>query len=107
MTTQNAFNIISGGKGAATQLTEALSFIVTSQMNQLGINNLLGNALGDNSALNSILVAVLNGNQNTSTSLTKNLNGVITQQLVDGLFNIIEDAENNMRNNPAGFKIRF
>ncbi len=111
MTTQDAISIISGGKGAATQflkgqsatqLTEALSPVVTSKMNQLGVNNLLENALGGNNALNSILGAVLNGNQNTSTSLTQNLNDVVTQQLVDGLFNIIEDAENNTRNNPEG-----
>ncbi|APD07842.1 hypothetical protein UJ101_02342 [Flavobacteriaceae bacterium UJ101] len=109
MTPQDAINIISGGKGAATQflkdksytqLVDAISPVVSSQMDQLGVNNLLGNALGGNNALNSILGSVLGGNQ--STSLTQNLNGAVTQQLVDGLFNVVEDAENTTRNNPAG-----
>lgn len=109
ITTQDAITIISGGKGAATQylkdqsytqLVDAISPVVSSQMDQLGVNQLLGNALGNNNALNSILGTVLGGNQ--SSSITQNLNGAVTQQLVDGLFNIIEDTENKTRNNPTG-----
>ncbi|MFV0238012.1 MAG: DUF4197 family protein [Flavobacteriales bacterium] len=107
ITTQDAINIISGGKGAATQflrnksytqLTEAITPVVSSQMDQLGVNNLLGSALGGNNALNSILGSVLGGNQ---SALTQNLNETVTKQLVDGLFNVIEDAENTTRDNPA------
>ncbi|MFV0530714.1 MAG: DUF4197 family protein [Flavobacteriales bacterium] len=109
MTLQDAINIVSGGKGAATkflkdksytQVVNALSPVVNSQMSQLGVNNLLENALGGNNALNSILGSVLGGSQ--STSLTQNLNNAVTQHLTDGLFNVIEDAENNTRNNPTG-----
>lgn len=108
MTTQDAIAIISGGKGAATQflkdksyspLVEALSPVVSTQLDQLGVNNLLGNALGGN-GLNNILGAVLGGN--SSTVLTQGLNNAVTEQLANGLFNVIEDAENTTRNNPAG-----
>ncbi len=109
ITTQDAVNIISGGKGAATQflkdksyssLVEALTPVVSSQLDQLGINNLIGSAFGGNNALNSILGTVVGGN--TNTSLTQGLNNAVTEQLANGLFNVIEDAENSTRSNPAG-----
>ncbi|WP_335966170.1 DUF4197 family protein [Galbibacter sp. PAP.153] len=109
MTAQDAINIISGGKGAATQylkgktyndLTTAIGPVVNKQTESLGINSLLSNALGsNNSSLNAILGTVL-GN-GTATNTTELLNDAITKQLTDGLFSIVEDVENDTRANPS------
>ncbi|MCM5661606.1 DUF4197 family protein [Galbibacter mesophilus] len=109
MTPQDAIAILSGGKGAATQylkdktytdLTKAINPVVTSKTESLGINSLLDNALGgNNSSLNEIVGVVLG--TGSSANGTVQLNDAITKQLTDGLFNIVEDAENDARSNPT------
>ncbi|WP_456867643.1 DUF4197 domain-containing protein [Galbibacter sp. BG1] len=109
MTTQDAIAIISGGKDAATSylkdktyndLTTAIAPVVTDKTESLGINSLLNNALGgNNSSLNGVLGAVLGTGSTASGS--EQLNDVVTKQLVDGLFNIVEQTENNVRSNPS------
>ena len=109
MTTQDAIAIISGGKDAATSylkdktyndLTTAIAPVVTDKTESLGINSLLNNALGgNNSSLNGVLGAVLGTGSTASGS--EQLNDAVTKQLVDGLFNIVEQTENNVRSNPS------
>ncbi|WP_417444524.1 DUF4197 domain-containing protein [Joostella sp.] len=109
MTAQDAIAIVSGGKGAATKylkdktytdLTTAISPVVNQKTESLGVNSLLNNALGgSNSSLNGIFGAVLGTGSTDSGSAQ--LNDAITNQLVDGLFNIVEDVENDARENPS------
>ncbi|QLE01689.1 DUF4197 domain-containing protein [Galbibacter sp. BG1] len=109
MTPQDAVSILSGGKGAATQylrnktytdLTKAINPVVTAKTESLGINKLLNNALGGtNSSLNELIGAVLG--TGSSASGSDQLNDAITKQLTDGLFNIVEDGENDARENPS------
>ncbi|MEH6703688.1 MAG: DUF4197 domain-containing protein [Galbibacter orientalis] len=109
MTTQDAIAIISGGKDAATSylkdktyndLTTAIAPVVTDKTESLGINSLLNNALGgNNSSLNGVLGTVLGTGSTASGS--EQLNDAVTKQLVDGLFNIVEQTENNVRSNPS------
>lgn len=109
MTTQDAIAIISGGKDAATSylkdktyndLTTAIAPVVTDKTESLGINSLLNNALGgNNSSLNGVLGAVLGTGSTASGS--EQLNDAVTKQLVDGLFNIVAQTENNVRSNPS------
>ncbi|MEL4308157.1 DUF4197 domain-containing protein [Joostella sp. CR20] len=110
MTAQDAISIISGGKGAATSylkdktytdLINAITPVVSQKTEALGVNDLLNNALGANSSsLNSILGSVL-GTSTTTNNTSDILTDAVTKQLTDGLFNIVEDTENNVRSNPS------
>jgi len=109
MTLSDAVAIVSGGNGAATnylrtttetKLQTAISPLVHTQTEKLGVNTLLNNALGgQNGTLNAILGTVLGTGSNQNT--TELLNDAITQQLIEGLFNIVEDVENDTRANPS------
>ncbi|MCX2679723.1 DUF4197 family protein [Galbibacter sp. EGI 63066] len=109
MTPQEAISIVSGGQGAATQylknkthdqLVSAITPVVNQQTERLGVNSLLSNALGGNNMLNSILGAVM-GTNDAASSTTDMLQSAITNQLVDGMFNIVEDVERDARQNPG------
>lgn len=109
MTLSDAINIVSGGSGAATnylktktetQLSAAIKPVVRTQTDKLGINSLLSNALGTNSGTFSSVLGALMGT-GTTQNTSELLNDAITQQLVEGLFNVVEDVENDTRANPS------
>src|SRR5690606_36992589 len=109
MTLTDAINIVSGGSGAATnylktktetQLSAAIKPVVRVQTDKLGINSLLSNALGTNSGTFSSVLGALMGT-GTTQNTSELLNDAITQQLVEGLFNVVEDVEDDTRANPS------
>lgn len=109
MTLADAIGIVSNGKGAATdylktktksQLLTAVKPIVNTQTEKLGVNSLLNNALGSNNETFSAVLGAVLGTGSTQNT-TQILNDAITSQLVDGLYNVVEDVENDTRANPG------
>lgn len=106
MTAADAISIISGGKGAATrflkqktqtQLIAAIQGRVDSKLNEYGLVKSLNTAL-NSSSLSGILSSVTG---NTNTSATSGLSQMASEQMVNGLFKIVENYENEKRNNSA------
>lgn len=91
--------IMQGGNGVATQilrekteqqLVMAITPKVDEKLNEFGIVRSINTALQGTSLLGSIF-----GNQSSSSNLGSNgLTQLASQQMVNGLFNIIEDYEN-------------
>lgn len=95
LTPEDVTKVANGGKGAATQLLKektaqqimlAIQPKVDEKLNEFGIVRSINLALQGNNLLGGIL-----GNQTTtgSTSLSK----LASEQMVNGLFNIIEEHE--------------
>ncbi len=98
LTTEDITRIAEGGSGMATQilkektssqLISAISPKVDEKLNEFGIVKSINTALQGNNILGSIL-----GNNNSaSLSASGGLSKLVSEQLVNGLFNIIEDYE--------------
>lgn len=95
LTTEDITRIAQGGSGMATQilkektqtqLVAAISPKVDEKLNEFGIVKSINTALKGSSILDSLF-----GNGSTNTSF--NLSTLASQQLVNGLFNIVEDYE--------------
>jgi len=95
LTTEDITRIAQGGSGMATQilkektqtqLVAAISPKVDEKLNEFGIIGSINTALKGSSILDSLF-----GNGSTNTSF--NLSTLASQQLVNGLFNIVEDYE--------------
>lgn len=102
MTSEDAQRIVNGGRGAATaylrekasaQLMAAIAPKVDAKLNEYGIVRSINTALKGNSILGA-----LTGSQNTSAS--GSLSTLASEQLVNGLFNIIENHEKTSSENP-------
>jgi hypothetical protein len=105
MTSEDAQKIANGGKGAATaylrekassQLMAAIAPKVDAKLNEYGIVKTINTALKGNS-----LLGALTGNQTTTAS--SGLSSLASEQLVNGLFNIIENYEKTSPENPMNF----
>ena len=97
LTTEDAARIVQGGSGAATQilkertsqqLMEAIAPKVDAKLNEFGIVKTLNQALAGSNILGSIL-----GGQNSSSSVTGGISRFASEQMVNGLFNIIQNHE--------------
>lgn len=102
MTSEEAQKIALGGKGAATSflkektsapLIAAIAPKIDEKLNEYGIVKTINSALKGNSLLNSFL-----GNNNQSTS--GSISNLVTKQMVNGLFGIIENYEKTSTENP-------
>lgn len=105
ITVEDAKKIANGGKGAATaylrekasaQLMAAIAPQVDAKLNEYGIVKTINTALKGNSILGA-----LTGNQNATAS--SSISKLASEQLVNGLFNIIENHEKTTRDNPLNF----
>lgn len=105
MTSEDAQKIANVGKGAATaylrekaatQLMSAIAPKVDAKLNEYGIVKTINTALQGNSFLGA-----LTGNQTSTAS--SSLSKLASEQLVNGLFNIIENHENTSPENPLNF----
>lgn len=94
LTTEDAGRIAQGGTGVATQilrertsqqLMAAIAPKVDAKLNEFGIVKTLNTALAGSNILGSLL-----GGQN-STTITGGLSRFASEQMVNGLFNIIEN----------------
>ena len=97
LTAEDAARIVQGGSGAATQilkertsqqLMEAIAPKVDAKLNEFGIVKTLNQALAGSNILGSIL-----GGQNSSSSVTGGISRFASEQMVNGLFNIIQNHE--------------
>ena len=97
LTAEDAAKIVQGGSGAATQilrertsaqLMAAIAPKVDQKLNEFGIAKSLNSALNGSSLLGSIL-----GGQNNSNALTGSFSRFASEQMVNGLFNIIQSHE--------------
>jgi hypothetical protein len=97
LTPEDAARIVQGGSGIATQilrektetqLVAALTPKVDEKLNEFGILKTINTALSGNNLLGSLL-----GQNNTQSALSGGISHLATQQLVNGLFNIIQKNE--------------
>ena len=97
LTAEDAAKIAQGGRGAATkilrektsqQLMAALAPKVDAKLNEFGIVQSLNSAVAGTNLLGSIF-----GNSADTNMLTGSISRFAAQQMVDGLFNIIESHE--------------
>lgn len=97
LTAEDAARIVQGGSGAATQilrertseqLMAAIAPKVDAKLNEFGLVSSLNSALQGSNILGNIL-----GGQNSTNSLTGGISRFASQQMVNGLFNIIENHE--------------
>ncbi len=97
LTAEDAARIVQGGSGAATkilkertseQLMAAIAPKVDAKLNEFGLVSSLNSALQGSNILGNIL-----GGQNSTNSLTAGISRFASQQMVNGLFNIIENHE--------------
>lgn len=102
LTAEDAARIVQGGSGVATQIlrektsTQLMAAIapkVDAKLNEFGLVQSLNSALSGTHLLGSIL-----GNQNTANIATNGISKFAAQQMVDGLFNIIENHEQQNAN---------
>ncbi len=100
LTPEDAAKIAQGGTGAATQLLKertatqlmaAISPKVESKLNEFGIVKTLNTALAGSNMLGSLL----GGSSSSSSSLTGGLSKFASEQMVNGLFAIIQNSETN------------
>ena len=94
MTSAEAQQIAQGGSGAATaylkqktsaQLMAAIAPKVDAKLNEYGIVRSVNLALQGNNLLGGLL-----GNQNSNSSASLSLSNLAAEQMVNGLFNIVE-----------------
>lgn len=97
LTSEDVARIAEGGQGMATQvlkektseqLIAAISPKVEEKLNQFGIVKSVNTALQGNALLGSLL-----GGNTTNLSSTGGISRLASEQMVDGLFNIVEDYE--------------
>ncbi|WP_027376354.1 DUF4197 family protein [Kaistella palustris] len=97
LTVEDAARIVQGGTGAATQILKertseqlmaAIAPKVDAKLNEFGLVQSLNSAMGSTNILGSIF-----GSQGTSNSITSGISRFASQQMVNGLFNIIENHE--------------
>ncbi|MEC5156732.1 DUF4197 family protein [Chryseobacterium sp. MP_3.2] len=97
LTAADAARIIQGGSGAATQILKektsqqlmlAIAPKVDAKLNEFGIIKSLNSALAGSNLLGSIF-----GGQNNNLSATTGISNFASEQMVNGLFNIIQNHE--------------
>lgn len=97
LTAEDAARIVQGGSGTATQILKertseqlmaAIAPKVDAKLNEFGLVSSLNSALQGSGILGNIL-----GGQNSTNSLTGGISRFASQQMVNGLFNIIENHE--------------
>ncbi len=97
LTAEDAARIVQGGSGAATQILKertseqlmaAIAPKVDAKLNEFGLVSSLNSALQGSNILGSIL-----GTQNSTNSLTGGFSRFASEQMVNGLFNIIQSHE--------------
>ena len=97
LTAEDAARIVQGGSGTATQILKektsqqlmaAIAPKVDAKLNEFGLVSSLNSALQGSNILGNIL-----GGQNSTNSLTGGISRFASQQMVHGLFNIIESHE--------------
>lgn len=102
MSTEDAQKIAQGGKGAATaflkektstQLMAVIAPKVDAKLNEYGIVKSINTALKGSNLFGSLF-----GQQNSTAS--NSLSNLAAEQMVNGLFNIIENYENTSPENP-------
>lgn len=96
LTSEDAARIAQGGSGAATQILKertsqqlmaAIAPKVDAKLNEFGIVKSLNSALAESNLLGGLL-----GGQNTS-SVTGGISRLASEQMVNGLFKLIENHE--------------
>ena len=107
ITSEDAQKIAQSGSGAATaylkeksgaQLIAAIAPKVDAKLNEFGVVKSINSAMKGNSLLGSLL-----GNQSANTSATASLSNLATEQMVNGLFGVIENYEKTSPENPMNF----
>lgn len=102
LSAEDATRIVQGGSGAATQILKertsaqlmaAIAPKVDAKLNEFGLVQSLNSALSGTTILGNIL-----GNQNTANLATSSISNFAAQQMVNGLFNIIENHEQQNEN---------
>lgn len=102
LTAEDAARIVQGGSGAATmilrektstQLMAAIAPKVDAKLNEFGLVQSLNSALAGTNLLGSIF-----GGQNANNMATSGISKFAAQQMVNGLFNIIENHEQQNAN---------
>ncbi|WHF52002.1 DUF4197 family protein [Chryseobacterium gotjawalense] len=102
LTAEDATRIVQGGSGAATQLLRertsaqlmaAIAPKVDAKLNEFGLVQSLNSALSGTNILGSIF-----GGQNNNNLATGSISKFAAQQMVNGLFNIIENHEQQNSN---------
>lgn len=97
LTAADAGRIAQGGTGVATQilrertsqqLMAAIAPKVDAKLNEFGIVKTLNNALAGSNILGNLL-----GGQNSTVSATGGISRFASEQMVNGLFNIIQNHE--------------
>lgn len=97
LTAADAGRIAQGGTGVATQilrertsqqLMAAITPKVDAKLNEFGIVKTLNNALAGSNILGNLL-----GGQNSTVSATGGISRFASEQMVNGLFNIIQNHE--------------
>ena len=97
LTAEDAARIVQGGSGAATQILKertseqlmaAIAPKFDAKLNEFGLVSSLNSALQGSNILGNIL-----GGQDSTNSLTGGISRFASQQMVNGLFNIIESHE--------------
>ena len=97
LTAEDAGRIAAGGTGVATQILRertsqqlmlAIAPKVDAKLNEFGILKTLNSALGSSNILGTLL-----GGQNSTSSLTGGISKFASEQMVNGLFNIIQNHE--------------
>lgn len=97
LTAEDAARIVQGGSGAATQilrertseqLMAAIAPKVDAKLNEFGLISSLNSALAGSNILGTLF-----GGQNSNSSLTGGISRFASQQMVNGLFNIIQNHE--------------
>ena len=97
LTAEDAAKIVQGGSGTATQILKertseqlmaAIAPKVDAKLNEFGLVSSLNSALQGSNILGSIL-----GTQSSTNSLTGGISRFASEQMVNGLFNIIENHE--------------
>ena len=97
LTAEDAARIVQGGSGTATQILKertseqlmaAIAPKVDAKLNEFGLVSSLNSALQGSNILGSIL-----GTQSSTNPLTGGISRFASEQMVNGLFNIIENHE--------------
>lgn len=97
LTTEDAARIAQGGTGVATQILKektsqqlmaAIAPKVDAKLNEFGIVKTLNTALGSSNILGNLF-----GGQNSSNALTGSFSRFASEQMVNGLFSIIQNHE--------------
>ncbi|MCT3801904.1 DUF4197 family protein [Elizabethkingia anophelis] len=112
MTVTDAINIASGGKGAATaylknktreKLIDAIQPQVDAKLNEYGIVKSVNTAL-TGSSISGILGTILGTDKKNNVNATSPITRLASEQMVNGLFYVIENYEVNNVANPNAWK---